>query len=134
MLEEILPVTKTVLVVEDDVILRDMLVGQLQSSFNVLEAGNGETALEEILQSKPDAIVLDLLLPGLDGFGLLEQLRNNPDPAISGVKVVVLSNLSNAAGIERAKTLSISNYLLKTNTSIDQLVESIKDALKGLIS
>ncbi len=132
--EEDFYTNKTVLIVEDDVMLRDMLAGDLKLSFNVLEADNGKAALKEVLQNKPDAIVLDLLLPGLDGFGLLEQLRANSDPAISGIKVVVLSNLSDAASIERAKALSISSYLLKTSTSLDRLAESIKDALRALAS
>lgn len=124
---------KTILVVEDDVVLRNMLVSELKPMFNILEAGSGEKALKDILEKRPDAITLDLWLPSLDGLSLLAQLRSSPDPQVAQVKVVVLSNVSEQSSVEKAKVLGISAYIFKFNNSLSQLVEQVKNALKELI-
>lgn len=123
---------KTVLIVEDDSVLRVTLADALKNKFAVMESGSGEKALNDIIQNKPDVVVLDLLLPGLTGVDLLEQLRSNPDPKISGVKVVVLSNLTEQNLVEKVKSLSVSSYVTKANTTLEELIERIKDALKGI--
>ena len=132
-MEEQLGEKKTILIVEDDNVLRETLARHLKPMFNIIEAGSGEKGLQDIYQSKPDAVVLDLLLPNLNGFDLLEQVRHHPDPVISATKVVILSNFTQSADILKAKGLEVSSYLVKANTSLNDLSAKIKEALKGII-
>lgn len=121
------------LIVEDDNILRNAMVEHLKTHFNVLEAGGGEKGLKEIIEHRPDVVVLDLLLPGMTGFEVLEQVRANPDPAIAQTKVIIMSNLSPSADILKAKQLSVSFYLTKSATGLDELEGKIQDALRGIV-
>ena len=124
---------KTILVVEDDSILRTTLVNQLKPKFFVIEAGSGEKALQEISDNKPDLVVLDLLLPNVNGFEVLDRIRRHPDPVIAKTKVIILSNFTQSEDILKAKNLSVSDYLIKSETGLNELEAKIKDALNGLI-
>src|SRR5579863_6001237 len=86
---------KKILVVEDDKALRDILVDKLSAFFNynILQAADGEEAVAIIFSQKPDLVLLDLLLPKMDGFAILEKIRKDADAGISSIKVIVLSNL-----------------------------------------
>lgn len=124
---------KTILLVEDDNVLRDTLADRLKVKFNILEAGSGEKGWQVIQDSKPDLVLLDLLLPSESGYDLLEHVRASGDPQIAQTKVVVLSNLSASEDIERAKKYKISNFVLKSMASLDDVEEKIQDALKGIV-
>jgi len=101
-----------VLVVEDEPNLREFVARVLaDSGFSVRTAANGLHALELIDQARPDAVVLDLTLPGIDGFEVLERLRS--DPANATVGVVVLSGRDDRESVERSLRLGANNYLLK---------------------
>lgn len=130
-MEQQTPIKKLVLVIEDDGILRTTLVDRLKGRFNVIEAGSGENGLKQIFEYKPDVVLLDLLLPGLNGFEVLEQVRSHPDPEVAKTKVIILSNLAPSADIVKAKQLSVSNYLTKSNISLDDIAAKINEALKG---
>ncbi len=121
---------KKILIVEDENLLRNILSEHLGRNFEVTQAENGEKGLQYIINYHPDLVLLDLLLPNLSGFDLLEQVRNHPDPAVANTRVIVFSNLSTTADIMRAKVLSVSDYLVKSNTSMDELVKKITDALQ----
>lgn len=120
---------KKILIVEDDVALRTLLANHFKTEFEILEAGDGSKGVQQILDHKPDLVLLDLLLPNLSGFDLLESVRNNTDPAIASTKVIILSNLATSEDILKAKVLSISDYLVKANTSLDELYKKISDAV-----
>lgn len=106
---------KTVLVVEDDGMLRNIIVDQLSLEYKTIPAADGQEALELVKTQKPDIVVLDLLLPKLDGFGFLEELRSSPDSELANTKVLVVSNLSDPKSIEKAKKYGILEYYIKSD-------------------
>ena len=118
---------KKVLIVEDDTQLCSALADGLSIfGYEVLEAGDGEKAIQLIVDNAPDLILLDLLLPKLDGFKVLERLRHYPKAEIAEIKVVVLSNLWSNKDILRAQALKIDEYYVKANTNIKDVFEKIK--------
>jgi CheY-like chemotaxis protein len=124
--------TKKVLVVEDDTDLRNALVSRLGSSnYQVFQANDGEEAITVLLDQKPDLILLDLLLPKLDGFKVLERIRNYPEPGIANSKVIVLSNLWSDKDILRAQALKIDEYYVKANTNLDDVFIKVSQVLKS---
>jgi DNA-binding response OmpR family regulator len=121
---------KLVLAIEDDVEFRDSLADKLKEFCKVSVAGDGEEAIEKILDEKPCLILLDLLLPKLDGFKVLERLRKYPDKDISGTPVVVVSNLWSDKDILLAKSLVVESYFVKSNTRLDEVLARVREILK----
>jgi len=120
---------KTVLVVEDDGMLRDVVVKYFQGTFNVLSAEDGEKAITITMDKKPDVILLDLLLPKVDGFQVLETIRKSKDKAVSGIPVVVLSNLWTNKDILRVEALKIEAYFVKAHTELEQVYKKVQEIL-----
>jgi len=119
---------KNVLIVEDDAFLREIAAKKLQAEgFSVSAAGDGNEAIEKISQQAPDIIVLDLILPELDGFGVLEKVRTNP--ATKDTPVIILSNLGQEEDIEKAKSLGATDYLVKAHFSFGEIVKKIHSVL-----
>ncbi len=115
---------KKILWVEDDKLIGTILAKKLISSgFDLFHAKTGEEALEALKGARPDAIVLDLLLPGMNGFDILTNI--NKDPGLKGVPIMILSNLSKATDIDRAKTLGAKKFLVKAATSLEQIVKEV---------
>lgn len=123
---------KKILVVEDDTDMRGILVDRLGSSnYKVFQAGDGEEAVALIVDQKPDLILLDLLLPKLDGFKVLDRLRHYPDPKISETKVIVLSNLWSNKDILRAQALKVDEYYVKANTDLQDVFSKVTEILQA---
>lgn len=116
---------KKVLVVEDDQLLRKIIIGQLSLKYLTIPAGDGQSALEQVEIQKPDIVVLDLMLPKLDGFGFLEKLRASPDPEWAKIPVLVASNLSDSKSIQRAKEYGILEYYIKADIGSGTLLNRI---------
>ncbi len=121
--------TKKILIVEDDKNLSQALSDRLSKLCVVASAEDGEQALEKLLDSPPDLILLDLLLPKLDGFKVLERLRNYPDKNIAEIPVVVLSNLWSNKDILQVKALRVEEYFVKAHTDLDQVVGKVQQVL-----
>ena len=122
---------KKILIVEDDGDLRKLLFSELsKKNFEVLEAEDGEMAMTKIVDDRPDVIILDMLLPKLDGFKVLERLRSYPDPVLAKTQVVVLSNLWSDKDILQAKALQVEHYFVKANTPLDEVVQTISSMLR----
>ena len=114
-----------VLWVEDDKLIGTILAKKLVASgFDLFHAKSGEEALEALKQAIPDVIVLDLLLPGIGGFEVLQAV--NKDPGLRKVPVMILSNLSKPSDMERAQTLGAKKFLIKAATSLEQIVKEIR--------
>ncbi|MFA5990659.1 MAG: response regulator [Candidatus Doudnabacteria bacterium] len=123
-------IEKIVLIVEDDKELGKSLADKLASiDCRVLHAFDGEMAVELIVDERPSLILLDLMLPKLDGFKVLERLRNYPDKDLSVIKVVVLSNLWSDKDILRAKALKIEEYYVKSNTNLDDVATKVRQLM-----
>jgi CheY-like chemotaxis protein len=121
---------KKILVVEDDGLISNILSDKLKAlNFIVYKADDGRKAVDIILKHKPDLILLDLLLPELDGYKVLETIRKNPDRDIAETKVVVLSNLWSDKDILSAQALRIDAYFVKANTDFSQVLDQITASL-----
>lgn len=120
---------KTILIVEDDDNLANVYETRLQAEgLNTKRVANGEDALAAALQVKPDLILLDVMMPKVSGFDVLDILRNTPETA--NVKIVMLTALSQESDRERAKSLGVDDYLVKSQVVIADVVDRIKDHLK----
>lgn len=114
-----------VLVAEDDKFLSKAYAAKLKKSgFDVTLVGNGEEALNHIKKSRPDAILLDLMMPVKDGFDTLFELKS--DENLKSIPVIVLSNLGQPEDVDRAKKLGADDYLVKSNISMKDVVDKIK--------
>ncbi len=115
---------KKVLWVEDDKLIGTILAKKLVSSgIDLFHAKNGEEALEALKVSIPDVIVLDLILPGMSGFDILQKIRM--DERLKKIPVMILSNLSKQSDIERAKLLGAQKFMVKAASSLDQIASEV---------
>ena len=119
---------KTILVIEDDKFLRELIVQKLlKQEFEVAEAVDGEQGLKKTKEGKPDLILLDLILPGIDGFEVLSEIKQ--DPKLSSIPVIILSNLGQKDDIEKGLKLGAVDYLVKAHFTLKEIIEKIKKAL-----
>ncbi len=117
---------KKVFWVEDDKLIGTILSKKLiNSGFDLFHAKNGEEALEMLKSVIPDAIVLDLILPGMSGFDILQAIKR--DAALAKAPVMILSNLSKQSDIERAKALGAQKFLVKASASLDEIVQEVRE-------
>lgn len=120
---------KSILIVEDDEFFRELLRKKfLASGFSIIEATNGEEGIDMAKQKKPDLIILDLLLPNIDGFEVLSKVKANPDT--SSIPVIIVSNLGQQEDVERGLKLGAADYLIKSQFDIDQVVGKAENTLK----
>lgn len=120
---------KKILIVDDEEQIRNVLIVKLEGSgFDVVDAKDGKTGLEVALNQKPDLMLLDLVLPEMDGMTLLGRLRE--DPRGRNLPVIILSNLESAEDVEECRKKGVYDYLVKTDWSLDDVVKKIKSALK----
>ncbi len=119
-----------VLVVEDDKFLRELLVRKLFSEgFATESAIDSVSAFEILSKQKPQIILLDLILPGEDGFSILEKIKK--DSNLANIPVIILSNLGQQEDIDRAMALGAMDFMVKANFTLDEIVEKVTKALGG---
>ena len=119
-----------VLIVEDDSFLREICAKKLaREGFSVYEAIDGEEALKILEKNIPDIILLDIILPAIDGFDVLKKIRSNKNFKISKIPVIMLSNLGQEDDINKAMALGASNYLIKAHFTTAEIVKKIKKEL-----
>ncbi len=121
--------TKFILVVEDDPVLKNLLGHTFAGKYQTLYASDGNEALALFEQYKPSIILLDLMLPTMDGFAVLENIRGRADE-FKSVPVIVVSNLGQSTDKERAKTLGATEYLVKAEVSVEEIVAKIQSVLE----
>lgn len=120
---------KKILIVEDDSFLQGLASTKLEKEgFTVMGAANSEDATKIMTNDMPDLALLDLVLPGVDGFGILKMIRDNPKT--NAMPVIVFSNLSEDKDIKHAKELGATDYMVKSNFTLDELADRIKEILK----
>jgi DNA-binding response OmpR family regulator len=120
---------KNILVVEDDKILRELISQKLEKeNYKISAAIDGEEGLKKVKEEKPDIVLLDLILPGIDGFEVLERIKQ--DPEINKIPVVILSNLGQKEEIEKGLKLGATDYLIKAHFTLSEIVEKVKTILK----
>ncbi len=119
---------RRILLVEDDDALANVYVSRLQiEGFDIRRVNNGEDALATALNYRPDLIVLDVMMPKVSGFDVLDILRNTPET--SNIKIIMLTALSQPADQERAKSLGADDYLVKSQVVIADVIERIRHHL-----
>lgn len=119
------PHKKKVLLVEDDTSLSSVYRARLElEGFDVREVHDGEDALTATLEYKPDIILLDAMMPKINGFDVLDILRNTPETA--NVRVIMLTALSQAKDKERAESLGVDEYMVKSQVVISDVVARVK--------
>ena len=116
---------KKILLVEDDTALLAVYRSRLELEGSaVSEVHNGEDALSAVVDVRPDLILLDVMIPKISGFDVLDILRNTPDT--TNVRVIMLTALSQPKDKERAKQLGVDDYLVKSQVMIGDVVARIK--------
>lgn len=119
---------KKILLVEDDDALASVYQTRLEAEgFAVKRVPNGEDALAAALDYKPNLILLDVMMPKVSGFDVLDILRNTPETA--EVKIIMLTALSQDSDRERAESLGVSDYLVKSQVVISDVVDKIRQHL-----
>ncbi len=120
---------KHILIVEDDAILLEALETTLKAEkFKVTTARDGEEALNKIKSVIPDLILLDIVMPRMDGITLMHHLQD--EPKTKGVPLIFLTNLSDVETISKVVREGVFDYLVKTEWDINELVELVKRRLK----
>lgn len=121
-------INQKVLIIEDEKQLLDVLRRKLEKeNFDVIEAQDGVLGLELALSEKPDIILLDIILPKMDGLTLVDKLKEDDEGR--KIPVIILSNLENAETIHKSKEKGVNEYLVKTSWSLDDVVNSIRSVL-----
>jgi DNA-binding response OmpR family regulator len=122
--------TKKILVVEDDGMLRKVMSDKLKVlGYDVYQAEDGQEAIDLILDKRPHLVLLDLLIPKIDGFVVLQKIREYPDAEIANTRVMVLSNLWTDKDILRVKSLKIDEYFVKAQTDLEEVFNKVKNLL-----
>ncbi len=116
---------KKILSIEDDALLAKVLIeGLTLEGFDVLNIDDGLKALDEAKKYKPDMILLDLILPGIDGFEVLKRLK--ADSETKDIPVIVVSNLGGVADVKSVKALGAEEYFIKANSEMEEIFKIIK--------
>lgn len=119
---------KKILLVEDDETLSETYIQRFSAEgFDVKRVPNGEEALSAALSFKPDLVLLDIMMPKVNGFDVLDILRNTPETVNS--RIVVLSALSQPEDMEKAKELGADDYLVKSQVVLADIVDRVKQHL-----
>lgn len=117
-----------ILLVEDDVNLRDIYFARFEAEgFELAVASNGEEALAAAVKEKPDLIILDVMMPRISGFDVLDIIRSTPETAHT--KVVMMTALSEAADRERGEKLGVDRYLVKSQVTLEDVVATVKKVI-----
>ena len=119
---------KRILLVEDDDALANVYITRLQSEgFDARRVNNGEDALAATLNYHPDLVLLDVMMPKVSGFDVLDILRNTPETA--KLKVIMLTALSQDSEKQRAQSLGVDEYLVKSQVVIADVIDRIRHHL-----
>ena len=123
---------KSILLIEDDPFLIDIYTTKLRDSgFSIETATDGREGLKKLREKKFDILVLDIVLPKIDGWEMLEKIKNAPHQYGGGrLKIIVLSNLGQNEEVEKGLRLGAEKYLIKAHYAPSEVVEEIKKVLK----
>jgi two-component system phosphate regulon response regulator PhoB len=117
-----------VLLVEDDANLRDIYFARFQAEgYDLSVAANGEEALAMTVKVKPDLMILDVMMPRISGFDVLDIVRSTPDTA--GTKVIMMTALSEESDRSRGRALGVDEYLVKSQVTLEDVVATAKRVL-----
>ena len=119
---------KKILLVEDDEVLASVYRARLEmEGFEVEEVHDGEKALSVAINFRPDLILLDVMMPKINGFDVLDILKNTPETM--NMRIIMLTALSQEADRDRAEKLEVDDYLVKSQVVIADVIERVKHHL-----
>ena len=119
---------KKILIIEDDPFLNEMYVTKFtQANFEVEVAIDGQEGLQKIEKNKPDLILLDIVLPKMDGFEILTKMKANTE--LKDIPVILLTNLSQRDEVKRGLDLGANDYLIKAHFMPSEVIKKIKTLL-----
>lgn len=117
-----------ILAVEDDQYLASIYQMKLKNQgYNVELAANGEEGLGKAKTFQPDLILLDLMMPVMDGYAMLNELKK--DPKLKDIKVIILTNLGQEGDIQQAVSHGVLDYVVKTDTATTEIIDKIEKLL-----
>jgi len=117
-----------ILIVEDEINLRDVYSSRLEAeSYTISVASNGEEALAVAVRDRPDLILLDVMLPKISGFDVLDIIRTTPE--IAHTRVIMMTALSAPKDKERGEKLGVDKFLVKSQVTLEEVVSTIKSVL-----
>lgn len=117
-----------ILFIEDELSLQKTMVAFLTGEhYTMLSAYDGEEGLKMAAKEKPDLILLDLVLPKMNGFEVLQSLKS--DAVTESIPVIVFTNLEGTRDVEKAIALGATTYLVKANYSLEEVIQKIKSSL-----
>ena len=120
---------KKILLVEDDPFLADIYTTKIKKAeFEIDVMGDGDGVLPKIRETKPDLLLLDIVLPHLDGWEIIKQIKEADD--IKDLKIIILSNLGQKNEVEKGLKLGAVKYFIKAHYTPTEIVEEIKKILK----
>lgn len=121
---------KKVLSIEDDAFLSSLVSGKLiEVGFSVITAATGKEGIAKATLEKPNLILLDVMLPDMGGFEILEKLKS--DPITKDIPVIILSNLGGRDEIEKGVALGASSYLIKSNILPHEVAEMVQSQINS---
>lgn len=119
-----------ILLVEDDTNLREIYSARFSAeSYDVITASDGEEALATAVRERPDLIVLDVMMPKISGFDVLDILRSTPET--KDTKVIMMTALSQDTDRQRGESLGVNQYLIKSQVTLEDVVNAVKQQLGG---
>src|SRR3990167_10910144 len=122
---------KKILLVEDDPFLIDIYKDKLEESGYAVETvEDGDQVLNKITEARPDLVLLDIILPNVDGWEILRTIRNKPDT--KDLKVIILSNLGQKEEVEKGVDLGATKYLIKAHFTPSEVIKEIKELLNKI--
>jgi len=120
---------KKILIIEDDKFLRELIARKLtDEGFDIVEAVDGEDGIKKLSETKPDLVLLDLILPSIDGFEVLSRVK--ADESVAPIPIIILSNLGQKEEVEKGLNLGAVDYLIKAHFTPGEIIEKIKNILK----
>jgi len=120
---------RKILLVEDDEFIIDIYKQKLeQDGFSVEVAQDGEEALRKVKSIKPDLLILDIVLPNIDGWEIIKSIKK--DEELKGLKIIALTNLKQKEDIKRGQSLGITGYFVKANYTPSQIVKEVKKIME----
>ncbi len=118
------PKKKRIVLIEDEEIIVNLLVAKLERcGYEVKVARDGIAGLDLIRAEKPDLVILDMILPRLHGFGILEKLRE--EEILPNLPVIIISNSGEPVEIDRATALGVRDYLVKVNFDLNEIIAKV---------
>ncbi len=119
---------KKVLFIEDEFTLQKAVSETLgKAGYDVIQAIDGETGLKLAFREKPDLILLDIILPKMDGFEVLQKLKSEKDT--KDIPVIILTNLAGSEDVEKSLNLGATTYLVKSDHSVEDILAKIKQTI-----